>query len=517
MSDACVFYALPRGLAVGALAARLEDELGLVRTGRLDVLRTWYDSFDWRLFAAGLALEHDLEGSEGHLRLRPRGTARTIAAARVASVPRYAIGLPPGSLRRKVSAAVKIRALLPMAQARVRARTFERVDAAGKVMLRLAIEQAQRTDTGGARPRPLVRIEVLRGYADALPPVAAFLHQRCALQPLDADPLFVLLESGRGRLPLDYTSKPLVVLTPEIAAGPAVGAVLASYFDVIRGNEPGIRADIDTEFLHEFRTAMRRSRSLLLSVRGVVPTLERTHFKTTFAWLSRLTGGLRDLDVFELALPGHLDRLPASLRPEGERVRAFLAERRRHEMTRVLHGMDTERYRAFDREWQELLDGLQAGTVAGQTAHVRAREVARRAIARLLERLLHQGTAALAAGTIAGQHELRKTAKKLRYVIEAFATLFAPEDTAAAVRGMKRLQDNLGSICDASVQQALLAQWRASMQSDPATTRGMIEIMRRIEAHVVRDATDPQEKFALTYARFSRPRNLRRLRRLVQP
>ena len=44
---------------------------------------------------------------------------------------------------------------------------------------------------------------------------------------------------------------------------------------IIVANEPGLRANLDTEFLHDFRVAVRRTRSLLGQVRQVFPASRR--------------------------------------------------------------------------------------------------------------------------------------------------------------------------------------------------------------------------------------------------
>ena len=67
-------------------------------------------------------------------------------------------------------------------------------------------------------------------------------------------------------------------------------------------NEPGVRANLDTEFLHDFRVAIRRTRSLLRQIRHVIPLDVGRYFSTGFSWVGRLTGPLRDLDVLILAL-----------------------------------------------------------------------------------------------------------------------------------------------------------------------------------------------------------------------
>ena len=65
-----------------------------------------------------------------------------------------------------------------------------------------------------------------------------------------------------------------------------------------------MREQLDTEFLHDFRVALRRTRSLLGQIRDVFPAAAVEHFSSEFSWIGRLTGPPRDLDVLLLALRG---------------------------------------------------------------------------------------------------------------------------------------------------------------------------------------------------------------------
>jgi len=65
---------------------------------------------------------------------------------------------------------------------------------------------------------------------------------------------------------------------------------------------PGIKRDIDTEFVHQARVSTRRIRSALRYFHGVVPERSAAYFEGEFKWLGGLFGAVRDLDVFLLNL-----------------------------------------------------------------------------------------------------------------------------------------------------------------------------------------------------------------------
>ena len=81
---------------------------------------------------------------------------------------------------------------------------------------------------------------------------------------------------------------------------------------MIDANLDGTIADIDTEFLHDFRVAVRRSRAVQRELRGVFPPEELARFRTEFRWLQQVTGDARDLDVYVLEFDATArDRCPS--------------------------------------------------------------------------------------------------------------------------------------------------------------------------------------------------------------
>ena len=75
-----------------------------------------------------------------------------------------------------------------------------------------------------------------------------------------------------------------------------------------------------------------------------------------------------------------------------------------------------------------------------------------RRIERAQARVLEHGRAITPASPAEDLHDLRKDAKRLRYLLECFGSLFEPKARKAFVSRLKQLQDNLGDHQDAEVQ-----------------------------------------------------------------
>ena len=88
-----------------------------------------------------------------------------------------------------------------------------------------------------------------------------------------------------------------------------------------RDNLPGTLDDIDSEFLHDLRVAVRRTRRC--SASSGASTRDRLqHFRDEFKRLQAITGDLRDLDVYLLDFDDLRASLPDDAAPTSSRCAA---------------------------------------------------------------------------------------------------------------------------------------------------------------------------------------------------
>ena len=237
----------------------------------------------------------------------------------------------------------------------------------------------------------------------------------------------------------------------------ALSAILLSQLDMMESNIPGIRDDIDTEFLHDFRIANRRTRSLISGLKTALPAPVRKPGKEFFSWLSKQTSTLRDIDVFLLAFRQYRQLLPAEMYQQLKPLRSFLEQRREAEKTELLGALDSVRFHDSMRDWRDVLEeGLQDET--GNDSGVV--DAAAQAIWMAWKRMRKQGRQAAGAKSDEALHELRISGKKLRYLLEAFRSLYPPRDVERAIRQLRKLQNVLGDIVDYQVQQEYLSHWQ---------------------------------------------------------
>ena len=435
-----------------ALAGRLGIADGIQREGE----RAYYDTFDGLLHAAGLSLVH----ADGALSLveLDSGVVRASLPTAAPTEPLFAAELPPGALRDALSELTDIRALLPLVHVHARERLISVLDGEGKTVVRLALEEPQLVDPAGADSplRPRVRITGVRGYDKARRRVQEALDE-LGFKPAD-QPLVDEAVRAAGRLPGGVPSKIAAPLRANQRADAAAVIVLRALLDVIEANLEGTIADLDSEFLHDLRVSVRRSRAVQRELKGVFAPAELVHFRGEFRWLQQASGDARDLDVHVLEFDSMRELVPEAMRHDLDPLLDVLRARRVQARRSLVRALRSERATGLLSSWRAYLDGLEAspdderldaprpvGDVAGQRIH------------KVYRQMLRMGRAIDSASPAEEYHELRKKGKELRYLLELFgAPLFDDEVVKPMIRTLKGLQDVLGRHQDREVQVALL-------------------------------------------------------------
>ena len=185
--------------------------------------------------------------------------------------------------------------------------------------------------------------------------------------------------------------------------------------------------DIDTEFLHDLRVAVRRTRSAIKLLGEVLPADLARHYAAEFKWLGDLTTPTRDLDVHLLGFGPMTAQLVAASPADLEPFRAFLVRRRAREFRRLAAALRGPRFRAITDDWRKaLLEIRDAGAPGKRRREPTAAELALRTTGRAFRRIVAHGAAITADSPPESLHDLRKRAKELRYLLEFFAAAARP-------------------------------------------------------------------------------------------
>jgi CHAD domain-containing protein len=458
-------FILPQGPVDSALLEALAPDLTLESETPRSVRLRHFDTFDWRLHRA----ERALLRQDGTWRLTDLSGRQVIAEApaRSGPWPRYAVDFAAyPELHRLLRKRLKMRALIHLVTARLEQTRWAARNHDGKIVLRLALGEVVAEKPTAAGSLRLLEIEELRGYEKH----ARLARQKASRRGLTAQarPLLDALLALVGLEPRSYSSKFRAELTADQPSLEAFAIIGRTLLHTLRQNEVGLRADIDTEFLHDFRVAVRRQRSALASFKGVVDAEAVAFFAAELRALGRLTGPLRDLDVYLLDRERYLAQIPADLR--GGLVRRFdrLEASREQELTRVRRALSSPEYGDLVRMWSDLMDAPPAGPLAATPIVQLAGERLRKRH----QRVIRDGRAIGRKTPDEALHRLRIQCKKLRYLLEFAAPIFGEDAIADLVSHLKGLQDNLGEFNDLSVQQEDLRQ---ALDAIPGRSRSSLQ------------------------------------------
>lgn len=456
---------------------------------------TFLDSFDWRLFNAGLVLERLAAGGRTTLSLIARDTGAPVLALDRRRIPRFSDDLPEGALRTRLAPLLSVRALMPLARVRGRRNLFAVRDDEGTKVVRGSVEDLNIIRPGARKGEALglrLYLEPVRGHEKTLADAA----RRLSKHPLFAERKGSLYDEAMQQLsqtPGGYSSKLHLSILPEMRADEATRMILRTLYDTMTANEDGIIADIDTEFLHDFRVAIRRTRSALAQMKGVLPDRTVNRYKDAFRWLGQVTGPMRDLDVYLLGFSTYRDYLPDGFRDVLDPLKQELVRRRAKELKAVTRTLKSKRYARLKENWAKAIEGLTRNNSAPKAA-TPVTEVADSRIWKLYKRVIAEGCAIDGASPPEALHKLRKTCKKLRYLMEFFQSLHDEAKVKDRIKAMKALQNDLGDFQDYAVQietlNALAREMEAAGNAPRETLLAMAVLTEALHAKQVeaRDA-----------------------------
>jgi CHAD domain-containing protein len=501
---------LPEALGPSEAVDALHARLPLREGEREEHELRFYDTFDGLLHDAGLAFVHE----DGRATLISLGDGGERAAMAVASPPArvFAADVEPGAMRDALADVIDVRALLPLVHLHRAERRFGVLDANDKTVARLALAEAEVIASPHRRIALAGRLRIVpvRGYHKAEARLHDTLVDELGL-PVAKLPLLDDAVLAAGGQPGGVSSKVDVALARDQRADSAAASILKRLVQVMDANLPGTIADVDPEFLHDYRVAVRRSRAVMRELKRAFPAAQLARFRIELRWLQQVTGPSRDLDVYVLDFDELTSGLSGELRGDLEPLRRVIRDRRvvaHREMVRELRGQRAERLRD---QWPAFLDGLVMLPVDDRPDAVRPiAELAGERISKVYRTMVKMGHAIDDSSPAEALHELRKKGKELRYLLELLGLpLYSGDVVKPLIRSLKSLQDVLGRHQDREVQIGTLRSFRdgvAAVRGGPAALMAMGVLIE----HLGRDVLAARAEFAAVFADFA-SRSQRRL------
>lgn len=259
------------------------------------------------------------------------------------------------------------------------------------------------------------------------------------------------------------------VKTQVKTLGDAAADAIEKYFRKTLAHEAEVLKDKDAEELHQMRVGMRRLRS---AVTGFAPVLDlpKQAQEHKIGKVGRILGTLRDLDVMLDSLQNqYYPNLPADEQEVLDQVLLNLLKQRRRALKGVRAVLEHKSYQLLKRSMEDWLEKPQFRAISNLPI---AEVLPDLLLPQVSDFFLHPawllGTEyedgqvkvcddlnaeaveqkLAAEGTIL--HDLRKQAKRVRYLMNLFGEFYG-ETYEAYVEDVKAIQECLGAIQDSEV------------------------------------------------------------------
>jgi CHAD domain-containing protein len=459
------------------------------------------DTFNGQIAAAGGRFTARAVNGSTRLEWQPRDRQVHVEVS-VNTPVDFAWDLPCGPLRESLEPIIDVRRLLPQVEVEIQGRMLDVLDDDRKTVARIRIEMGRARTPRRASPwqdiPTLVTLTALRGYDAAYERLLRIIESRPGLKRSLAGLQVIALQTLGVPPPRDV-SRFDVALVPSVRADTGARQIYQALLDIMVANEPGVHADLDTEFLHDYRVSLRRTRSLLGQIKNVFPADMVAHFRTEFKCLGQATGAKRDLDVLLLSLRRMSQSLPDD---DLTAFLDFLSRKQRHEQQLLERFLESSRYRALLTGWRGFLQDAGPGVAEPADAGRPLVEVTSRRIFHLYRRLVDLAMAIHEKTPADAIHQVRIEAKKLRYMIDATRSLHDRRDLDSIIDRLKRVQSVLGDFNDAQVQDRKLLAFGRALAEAGAGESGVLLTVGRLAENARNRAASLRAQVGRELSRF---------------
>ena len=310
--------------------------------------RTQYDTADWQLSLYRLALSVNAET----LALQSYDAVFPLEEIPCPTLPSSATDLPASRLRERLVALIEDLPFTRLFSLHTRSLPIRVFDQRQKTTVRLIIEEhavAKKNQSLALRPR--IWVQPLRGYEKEAKQLVLWCKEQDLIPATSSVNQEVLATAGRS--PGKYSVKRPLPLPPEVSVDRAVRRLLRLLLAMVRYNELGLRQGDDPLYLHDFRVAVRRARSLLGQTREVFPHEATKRFRKALAQARTVNRECAGPGCFSPGAGRHtVSGFPVDSRSALHPFFAFLQQERREHYRTLVQTFETRRYRAVMREWE---------------------------------------------------------------------------------------------------------------------------------------------------------------------
>lgn len=448
---------------------------------------TYYDSPDWMIFRAGFALrvrearpadeagDREIEVTLKSLYAGSHGLSRrteiseTVDSTKLEEVIARGNGI--GGRIRELVGARPLNALFHASTRRERQQLLEADTDLPLVEVDLD-ETSIEIPSGGSHEMRRVEVECINAEPEAMSSIVEQLRAGAQLEPVEMSKF----RAGLAAAGLEPPSREEpaaqlddAALTAAMPFADAQLAVLQRYFQIVRAKEVEARSG-SAQATHEMRVAARHLEVLLRMFRGFGPTWAVSS-RGRIHQLVRRLGAVRDCDVQLAFLDGALIEMQSDARAAFDPVRERLAARQAQAHTRLLQALDSPPHRHWVQEWERSLRERTPGSARARRAITA--DVVRQLVRDAARGLRKRATRIDEHSSPDDFHEVRIRTKRLRYTVDAFASLYG-DAAQSYLHALAKLQTVLGDYHDSTVREQRFTQLVTGSPRLPSSTSFLV-------------------------------------------
>ncbi len=243
---------------------------------------------------------------------------------------------------------------------------------------------------------------------------------------------------------------------PGSVATQAARVILYQLYYRVSKNQYDLEKASDPEALHDYRIAVRKTRSLLSELDGVLPEPGLSHFRKRFAEVMKHTGRLRDLEVLIHSLPELEHETESISTSVWYSLLIDLRQKEQFQRKQLLSFFNSDYYTELMADWSCYLESIRPGNYTLPLADTNVQVLATDIIRTRHGKLVKRAKKVSKQPSMERLHKLRKSGKRLRYLLDLFEDIYPATARKKLLKELKKFQDVLGEIQDIEVQIGLI-------------------------------------------------------------
>jgi CHAD domain-containing protein len=417
-------------------------ELSLFKRETIKEKGTLLDSFDWLLWKSGNALvaSGSVLSLYGETVLTENSHASDIKNIK---------DLSDGLIKQSINGVIGQRVFLKKAESSSSHSLYDVTNEDGKTVSRFEVVEIELFNEKFQYKSSFLRIIPLKGYERESSLVQASLEDaggsRLKIPPF----CYVIKKSGLE--PTSYKTKVTAVGSADSLFENEIKDICKRLLNIMEQNESGIKEGVDIEFLHDYRVALRRLRSCLALLKGMVVPEDLDNVRSILSGLFNTTGSLRDTDVYLRHMDEYKESLPDELSDGLKSLTKFLRKEQLKESRKLTKLFGSVGY---DETKNIIKQFLNQEAVEEGAKPVKA--LALKTVKKAYKKVTKKAAQLSDDCESMEIHRIRILCKKLRYTLEFFEKYLPEKERETAEKTLKTLQDSLGQYHDFEIQRTKL-------------------------------------------------------------